>query len=77
MLVSYGSSDIDARLLALGAADVEALFQQPFDCSGARVQDSGSGEPLPEDGAGGGSGGGGDSPPGRWHHRRAHQNGGA
>jgi hypothetical protein len=44
VLMSYGSSDIDARLLALGMADVEALFRAPFDCSGARVIDAGSGE---------------------------------
>ncbi|GBF99713.1 hypothetical protein Rsub_12425 [Raphidocelis subcapitata] len=78
VLVSYGSSDIDARLLALGVADVEAMFQQPFDCSGARVLDGGSGEPLPAGGAaGGGDASGGWEKPQRWQHRRAHQNGGA
>ena len=64
VLMSYGSSDIDARLLVLGMADLEGLFQRPFDCSGAEVVDAGSGEaPAPgpgegEDGGGGDGGGG-------------------
>ncbi|KAI8469311.1 MAG: hypothetical protein J3K34DRAFT_424307 [Monoraphidium minutum] len=47
VLLSYGSSDIDARLLALGLGDLEALFKAPFDCSGAVVLEDGAGEPLP------------------------------
>jgi hypothetical protein len=47
--MSYGSSDIDARLLSMSVADMEALFAgSTWDCSGAQVLDSGSGEPLPE-----------------------------
>jgi hypothetical protein len=46
VLISYGSSDTDARLLALGLPDLEALFTRPFDCSGAKVLDAGSGEAL-------------------------------
>jgi hypothetical protein len=47
--MSYGSSDIDARLLSMSVADMEALFAgSAWDCSGSQVLDSGSGEPLPE-----------------------------
>lgn len=45
VLLSYGSSDIDARLLAMSRAQVEDLFSEaPFDCSGSEVLDPGSGE---------------------------------
>jgi len=48
VLLSYGSSDIDARLLTMSTADLEGLFAgSPFDCSGATVVDAGSGEKLP------------------------------
>ncbi|KAF8059755.1 LPA1 [Scenedesmus sp. PABB004] len=46
--MSYGSSDIDARLLSMSVADMEALFDgSPWDCSASAVLDDGSGEPLP------------------------------
>ena len=51
ILMSYGSSDIDARLLTLSLGDLEALFSKPFDCATARVLDGGSGEPAPPPGA--------------------------
>ncbi|WIA21773.1 hypothetical protein OEZ85_000932 [Tetradesmus obliquus] len=57
--MSYGSSDIDARLLSMSVADMEALFAgSSWDCSGAQVLDSGSGEPLPEGLLAGGAAGG-------------------
>lgn len=37
VLLSYGSSDIDARLLALPLAELDAMFASPFDCSGAQL----------------------------------------
>eukprot|EP00882_Tetradesmus_deserticola_P002072 GHRQ01002220.1.p1 GENE.GHRQ01002220.1~~GHRQ01002220.1.p1 ORF type:complete len:413 (+),score=44.27 GHRQ01002220.1:250-1488(+) len=47
--LSYGSSDIDARLLSMSIVDVEALFAgSSWDCSGAQVLDNGTGEPLPQ-----------------------------
>jgi hypothetical protein len=46
--MSYGSSDIDARLLSMSISDIEALFADSvWDCSSAHVLDNGSGEPLP------------------------------
>lgn len=36
-LLSYGSSDIDARLLALPLSELDAMFASPFDCSGAQL----------------------------------------
>lgn len=47
VLISYGSSDIDARLLSMSVAEVEGMFDQPFDCSQSEVLDNGSGEPMP------------------------------
>lgn len=47
VLMSYGSSDIDARLLSMSVADVEGLFDEPFDCSQSVVLDNGSGQPMP------------------------------
>jgi hypothetical protein len=44
--LSYGSSDIDARLLTMGVADVEGLFDGEFDCSASQVLDNGSGQPM-------------------------------
>lgn len=41
VLMSYGSSDIDARLLTLSVAQLEAMFKAPFDCSGGEVLDPG------------------------------------
>jgi hypothetical protein len=37
VLLSYGSSDIDARLLTLPLSELDAMFEAPFDCSGAQV----------------------------------------
>ena len=47
VLMSYGSSDIDARLLAITMKDVEALFTKGYECGSAQVMDPGSGEELP------------------------------
>jgi hypothetical protein len=47
VLVSYGSSDIDARLLSMSVSELEGMFDQPFDCSQSEVLDNGSGEPMP------------------------------
>lgn len=47
VLISYGSSDIDARLLSLSVAELERMFDQPFDCSASEVLDAGSGQPMP------------------------------
>ena len=48
--LSYGSSDIDARLLSVSVADMEALFDDaPWDCGRSEVLDAGSGESLPPD----------------------------
>jgi hypothetical protein len=47
VLISYGSSDIDARLLSMEVGEVEDMFDQPFDCSQSEVLDSGSGQPMP------------------------------
>jgi hypothetical protein len=44
--VSYGSSDIDARLLSMSVPDVEELFDAPPDCSASEVLDAGSGTPM-------------------------------
>jgi hypothetical protein len=47
VLVSYGSSDIDARLLSMSVSETEAMFDGPFDCSQSEVLDNGSGQPMP------------------------------
>lgn len=47
VLISYGSSDIDARLLSMSVGELEGMFDQPFDCSQSEVLDNGSGEPMP------------------------------
>eukprot|EP00879_Flechtneria_rotunda_P026368 GHRR01028112.1.p1 GENE.GHRR01028112.1~~GHRR01028112.1.p1 ORF type:complete len:238 (+),score=58.86 GHRR01028112.1:847-1560(+) len=45
--ISYGSSDIDARLLSMSVADMEHLFaDSPWNCSKSNVIDAGSGKPL-------------------------------
>lgn len=44
MLMSYGSSDIDSRLLQMSIQQLEDLFDGNFDCSGSEVQDYGSGQ---------------------------------
>jgi hypothetical protein len=86
LLISYGSSDIDARLLTMSVADMEGLFQTPPDCSGAEVQDAGSGEALPAvlavsgpsaaaGGAGGAGGGNATDTARHKQHRRAHHKG--
>jgi len=68
--MSYGSSDIDARLLTLGMADLEGLFPQPFDCSAATVVDGGSGEaPAPVLAVGGANG----TDEFRLHHLKQHR----
>lgn len=72
VLMSYGSSDIDARLLTLSFADLEGLFRKPFDCSSATVVDNGSGEapqPLLAVGAGAGNA----SEEFRLHHLKQHR----
>lgn len=33
LLVSYGSGDVDARLLVMSLAEVEAMFSEPHDCA--------------------------------------------
>lgn len=48
--MSYGSSDIDARLLSMDVQDLEALFDGSWDCSKSEVIDAGSGEALPPPG---------------------------
>ncbi|GBF90507.1 hypothetical protein Rsub_03503 [Raphidocelis subcapitata] len=68
VLLSYGSSDIDARMLSLGLADVDALFQgAAFDCGAAAVLDGGGEEAAAAGGGGGGGGGGSEA--GRRHRR--------
>lgn len=47
ILISYGSSDIDARLLSMSVGEMERMFDQPFDCSASEVLDAGSGQPMP------------------------------
>lgn len=47
VLFSYGSSDIDSRMLSMSVAGVEGMFDGPFDCSQSEVLDSGSGQPMP------------------------------
>jgi hypothetical protein len=37
VVLSYGSSDIDARLLALPLGELDAMFPSAFDCSGAQM----------------------------------------
>lgn len=46
--MSYGSSDIDARLLSMDIQDMETLFDGSWDCSKSDVVDAGSGEQLPQ-----------------------------
>lgn len=46
ILLSYGSSDIDARLLSMSVSDMEHMFDQPFDCSASEVLDNGSGQAM-------------------------------
>lgn len=57
VLMSYGSSDIDARLLAITMKDLEGLFTKGYECSSAQVMDPGSGEALPLASGAAGSGG--------------------
>lgn len=47
VLLSYGSSDIDARLLSMSVGEMERMFDQPFDCSQSEILDNGSGQPMP------------------------------
>lgn len=47
VLISYGSSDIDARLLSMSVSETEAMLDGPFDCSQSEVLDNGSGQPMP------------------------------
>jgi hypothetical protein len=48
VMLSYGSSDIDARLLTLSFADVDALFTgTPGSCESAAVLDDGAGRSRP------------------------------
>jgi hypothetical protein len=80
VLISYGSSDIDARLLTMSVGDIEGLFPRPFDCSSAEVLDAGSGEALPAVLAvsGGSPGGAADNSTDtarHKQHRRAHHKG--
>ena len=37
VVLSYGASDVDARVLSLTIADLEALFLAPMDCTEAEV----------------------------------------
>eukprot|EP00878_Enallax_costatus_P004680 GHUV01004928.1.p1 GENE.GHUV01004928.1~~GHUV01004928.1.p1 ORF type:complete len:402 (+),score=109.70 GHUV01004928.1:2577-3782(+) len=46
--MSYGSSDIDARLLSMDIQDMETLFGKSWDCTKSDVLDPGSGEALPQ-----------------------------
>jgi len=63
VLMSYGSSDIDARLLTLRIDELEALFPAPMDCSTSQLlsvpegftapdPDSIAGDPAQEDAGG-------------------------
>lgn len=47
VLISYGSSDIDARLLSVSVKEMEGWFDGPFDCSQSEILDNGSGQPMP------------------------------
>lgn len=73
VLMSYGSSDIDARLLSMPLQNLEELFPNPYDCSGNEVVDNGSGEPLPPSSSSSGGAGKSQRTEYKHHHHLKHR----